>query len=114
MRRQVTYTVDIYAIPDDTRRIMKKTMMYLTDDLHRFLAREAADRETSMAAIAREAIGEYRARLTAAAPRGVDSLIGIVVDDDAATDFSERVDEVLAESVSDEVAWERETDLGAD
>jgi len=90
---------------------MKKTMMYLTDELHRFLVREAADRGIAMAEVAREAIGEYRARQLAARPLGVDSLIGVVVDDDAATDLAERVDEVLAESVSADAAWERETDL---
>jgi hypothetical protein len=90
---------------------MKKTMMYLTDELHRFLVREAADRGISMAEVAREAIGEYRARQLAVRPLGVDSLIGVVVDDDAATDLAERVDEVLAESVSADEAWERETDL---
>jgi hypothetical protein len=90
---------------------MKKTMMYLTDELHRFLVREAADRGISMAEVAREAIGEYRTRQLGARPRGVDSLIGVVVDTDKATDLAERVDEVLAESVSTEAAWERETDL---
>lgn len=86
--------------------------MYLTDELHRFLVREAADRGVSMAEVAREAIGEYRVRQLAARSRGVDSLIGVVVDGDAATDLAERVDEVLAESVAADAAWERVTDLG--
>lgn len=88
--------------------------MYLPEELHRFLAREAAERKTSMAEIAREAIGEYRAHRLAAGPRGVDSLIGVVHDDDETTDLAERVDELLGEQVADDAAWERESGLGAD
>ena len=88
--------------------------MYLPEELHRFLAREADARGTSMAEIAREAIGEYRARLAVERRPSVEALVGVVVDDDAATDLAERVDEVLAGHVADDAAWERETGLGTD
>lgn len=82
--------------------------MYLPEDLHRFLAREAAERGTSMAEIAREAIGEYRARVRASGREGIEALIGIVHDEDPAVDIAERVDEALAEHYASDAAWGEE------
>lgn len=57
---------------------MKKTMMYLPEEMHRFLVRESAARDVSMAEIAREAISEYRTRRESESPPSVGALIGVV------------------------------------
>jgi hypothetical protein len=78
---------------------VKKTMMYLPEDMHRWLAGEAEARGTSMAEIVREAVGEYQAKTgTAATPkRGVAAFIGLIDDPDGPTDLVERMDEYEAE-----------------
>ncbi len=76
---------------------MKKTMMYLPDDLHRFLVREAAARGSSMAEIAREAITQYRARTAEAEGSQVAALFGVLSDTDPATDLAMHVDDTLEE-----------------
>jgi hypothetical protein len=91
---------------------MKKTMMYLPDDMHRYLAREAADRGVSMAEVAREAIAQYRTRRATEAAPGLDALVGVLNDGDAArTDFAHTVDETLAEYYAEGGAWEQENGL---
>lgn len=76
---------------------MKKTMMYLPEDLHRFLVRESADRGVSMAEIAREAIGQYRADREEQTHHGVRAIFGVLTDDDEATDLALTIDDTLAE-----------------
>jgi hypothetical protein len=78
---------------------MKKTMMYLPEDMHRWLAGEAEARGVSMAEIVREAVGEYQAKgETAETPKlGVASLIGLIDVPDGPTDLVERMDEYEAE-----------------
>lgn len=71
-------------------------MMYLPDDLHRFLSQEAKRQGSSMAEIAREAIGQYRSARVASGP-GVAALFGVLTDDDPATDLSLHVDDSLDE-----------------
>jgi len=71
--------------------------MYLPDDLHRFLARESAQRGVSMAEIAREAIGQYRAHREEQAHHGVEAIFGVLTDSDEATDLALTIDETLAE-----------------
>lgn len=78
--------------------------MYLPDDLHRFLSQEAERQGSSMAAIAREAIGQYRSAQVAQGS-GVASLFGVLTDEDPATDLSLHVDDVLGNHY-------RHTDLG--
>ena len=84
---------------------MKKTMMYLPDDLSRFLAQEASARGVSMAEVAREAISEYRA---ARKPTGVGAIIGVIEDDDGPADMSERVDELLDSYYAPGGKWDQE------
>lgn len=69
--------------------------MYLPEELHRFLAAEAASREISMAEVAREAISEYRARAQAERPKGVRKLIGIIGEDAPASDVANELDAPL-------------------
>ncbi|MDP2183825.1 MAG: CopG family transcriptional regulator [Actinomycetota bacterium] len=85
---------------------MKKTMMYLPDDLHRFLVRESAERGVSMAEIAREAIGEYRAQREEQVHRGVQAIFGVLADDDEATDLALTIDQTLAEYFGEGGAFE--------
>jgi len=80
--------------------------MYLPDDLHRFLARESAERGISMAEVAREAIGEYRAHREEQTHRGVAAILGVLNDDDEATDLALTVDETLAEYYGEGGAFE--------
>lgn len=87
---------------------MKKTMMYLPEEMHRYLAREGAERGVSMAEIAREAIAEYRARGAADAATCVSSILGVLTDDDPATDLALRVDETLDAYYVEGGAWDRD------
>lgn len=99
-------SVGEYAYP-----AMKKTMMYLPDDMHRYLAREASERDTSMAEVAREAIAEYRARRTAEKGAGASGLAGCVTDDLPDTDLASQVDEGLAEYFGACGGWEQGSGL---
>jgi hypothetical protein len=74
---------------------MKKTMMYLPDDLHRFLVREAAARGSSMAEIAREAITQYRARAAEEEGSQVAAIFGVLTDEDTATDLATSIEDTL-------------------
>jgi hypothetical protein len=87
---------------------MKKTMMYLPDDMHRYLATEAASRGVSMAEIAREAIAHYRAQAASAATADVSAIVGIVAEQGALTNDAVRVDEVLASYYEPGAAWDEE------
>lgn len=87
---------------------MKKTMIYLPDELHRWLVREAEGRGTSMAALVREAVSEYRVGGSAEEPRGIAAFIGLIDDPDGPTDVSERVDEYLAEYYREGGQWDQE------
>lgn len=80
--------------------------MYLPDDLHRFLAREAEERGTSMAQVAREAIAQYRARREDSRPTGVAAIVGVIDDADPSADLSAQVDETLEEHYGPDGGWE--------
>lgn len=93
---------------------MKKTMIYLPDDVHRYLTREAAERGTSMAELVREAVAEYRtARGTEEEVTGIDALIGCL--DDSDFEFphnsSMSVDEVLDDYYAPGGLFEQENGL---
>lgn len=90
---------------------MKKTMMYLPDDMHRFLANEADERGVSMAHIAREAIAEYRSVREAERPVRVSALFGVIDDSETADDLALSVDATLAEHYAEEGLWEQENGL---
>lgn len=90
---------------------MKKTMMYLPDDMHRYLARESSERGVSMAEVAREAIAQYRARRAEERPPDVASLFGVIDDDLTRTDLAGTIDETLADHYAEGGAWEREHGL---
>lgn len=83
---------------------MKRTMMFLPDELHAFLAEDAAERGVSMAEVAREAISEYRARRAGDAGDPL-SIAGLWDEPGGPDDLSERVDEALAELADDEEPW---------
>lgn len=85
--------------------------MYLPDDLHRYLAREASVRGTSMAEVAREAISEYRARRAAEETTGASALMGCLTDDLPDTDLASEVDEGLAEYYGVGGRWEQDSGL---
>ncbi|MDZ4168780.1 MAG: CopG family transcriptional regulator [Coriobacteriia bacterium] len=90
---------------------MKKTMMYLPEELHAFLAEEAQRRGSSMAEIAREAIAEYRAHTEKPATTNYLAIVGVIEDDDPATDLSMRVDEILADYFRPGGEWDQEHGL---
>jgi DNA processing protein len=71
---------------------MKKTMMYLPEELHRFLAEEASRRGVSMAEIARDAISTYRAGCSEMKDVGLSPIIGVLSSPDAQTNDAERID----------------------
>ncbi len=83
-------------------------MMYLPDEMHRYLAREAKGRGVSMAEVAREAISYYRASHGDARTSSVEALVGALGDDVADPEMSVRVDETLAEYFAQDGDWERE------
>ena len=87
---------------------MKKTMMYLPEDMHRYLATESASRGVSMAEIAREAIAQYRTRASASAKTDISAVIGIVGESGPCTDDASRVDEVLDEYYATGGTWDEE------
>ena len=94
---------------------MKKTMMYLPDELHRYLAREAKARGSSMAEIAREAIAEYRGRHADSGTAAVGAIFGVLSDNDASTDLATSVDETLEGYYAPGGTWESEhRDASAD
>jgi len=107
---RVTYIVDIYPMTAQTRR-MKKTMMYLPEEMHDFLSEEAGRRGVSMAEVAREAIAEYRARSETPPKHNYTAIVGIIDDDDGPTDISERVDEYMAEYYKVGGTWDQEHGL---
>lgn len=90
---------------------MKKTMMYLPEELHAFLAEEAERRGSSMAEIAREAIAEYRARTEASSKKDYMAIVGVIEDDGPETDLCMRVDEILAEYFKPGGEWDQEHGL---
>jgi hypothetical protein len=92
---------------------MKKTMMYLPDDMHRYLAREASERGISMAEIAREAIGQYRLRRAEELQPDVGALVGVLEDGIAVKDSATSIDETLAEYYGEGGAWEQANGLAA-
>jgi len=91
--------------------VMKKTMMYLPEEMHAYLAEEAKKRGVSMAEIAREAIGEYRARAEAEPRLNLDAFIGIIDEPGPRTDDAERVDELLEEYCRVGGKWDQEHGL---
>ncbi|MDH4140187.1 MAG: ribbon-helix-helix domain-containing protein [Coriobacteriia bacterium] len=92
-------------------RLMKKTMMYLPEELHRFLAEEAERRGVSMAEIAREAIGEYRTRSETTPKHNYMAIVGIIDVPGPPTNDSERVDEILDEYYKVGGKWDQEHGL---
>lgn len=100
--------VDIYAARADTGR-MRKTMMYLPEDMHDFLSEEADRRGVSMAEVAREAIAEYRARAETPRTTNYMAIVGVIDDaDDGITDYATRIDEYLAEYYKAGGKWDQE------
>ncbi|MEI8083710.1 MAG: hypothetical protein WCI74_17880 [Actinomycetes bacterium] len=94
---------------------MKKTMMYLPDEMHRYLARTAEGRRSSMAQITREAIAEYRERHADTGTTAIGVLFGVLADDNASTDLAVSVDETLEGYYAQDGAWEGEhLDASAD
>ena len=87
---------------------MKKTMMYLPEEMHRYLSTEAASRGVSMAEIAREAITQYRANASSQAPADVSAIVGIVGGSGPPTDDASRVDEILGEYYAQGGTWDEE------
>jgi hypothetical protein len=87
---------------------MKKTMMYLPDEMHGYLVREADERGVSMAEIAREAISQYRAAHESGVVRDYSVLIGIVNEPGEITDAASQVDEVLDGYFAVKSEWDQE------
>ncbi|MHB1341648.1 MAG: ribbon-helix-helix domain-containing protein [Coriobacteriia bacterium] len=90
---------------------MKKTMMYLPEEMHAFLAEEAENRGVSMAEIAREAIAEYRTKSETKPRYNLDAFIGIIDEPGLETDIAEHVDEYLAEYYKVGGGWDQEHGL---
>lgn len=90
---------------------MKKTMMYLPEDMHRYLSAEAARTGVSMAEIAREAIAQYRASHETAPAYDLDAIIGVIDASGSPTDDAERIGDALSEYYAPGGAWERENGL---
>ncbi len=76
---------------------MKKTMIYLPEEMHRYLTVEAGRRGVSMAELAREAIAHYRTEHAAEPAVTLDALFGSVQDTDPADDLALHIDEVLTD-----------------
>lgn len=90
---------------------MKKTMMYLPEEMHRFLAAEADRRGVSMAEIAREAIAEYRTKAENDSGYDLEAFIGVIAEPGLPTDDSEHVDELLDEYYKVGGKWDQEHGL---
>lgn len=103
--------VDIYGAGTHAAAVMKKTMMYLPEELHRYLADEAGRRGVSMAEIAREAIAEYRTRTEEAPAHNYMAIVGIINDGDEETDYASHIDEYLAEYYAPGGKWDQEHGL---
>ncbi len=82
--------------------------MYLPEELHRYLAREAESRGTSMAEIAREAIAEYRTTHAEERAVSISALVGCIEDARPESDLALHVDDGLAEYFEPDGEWERE------
>ena len=88
---------------------MKKTMVYLPEDMHRFLTEEAERRGTSMAELVREAVAEYRTSSEAADSKsGLEALVGCLPSTGETTDIANNVDGVLADYFSPGGMWDQE------
>lgn len=88
---------------------MKKTMMYLPEEMHAYLAEEAERRGVSMAEIAREAIAEYRSQHQSARKLDLSPIIGIIGGEGGpVTNDAERVDEILDEYYARGGLWDQE------
>lgn len=85
--------------------------MYLPDEMHRYLTREASERGVSMAEVAREAIGFYRAHRAEALQPNVSALFGAIADDLSADDLALAIDSGLAEHFAEAGTWERDNGL---
>ncbi|TLM78051.1 MAG: ribbon-helix-helix protein, CopG family [Actinobacteria bacterium] len=93
---------------------MKKTMIYLPDDLHRYLVREAGERGVSMAEVVREAVAEYKTQRHAEkGVVGIEALIGCLDGEglEFPADSSMSVDEVLDDYYAPGGLFERENGL---
>lgn len=90
---------------------MKKTMMYLPEEMHDFLSEEAERRGVSMAEVAREAIAEYRARTEAPPKYDLDAFIGIIDEPGGPTDDVDHIDEIMAEYYKVGGKWDQEHGL---
>lgn len=87
---------------------MKKTMMYLPEEMHAFLVQEAEKRGVSMAELAREAIAEYRTKAETKPRYNLDAFIGIMDEPGPPTNDSEHVDELLNEYYKVGGKWDQE------
>lgn len=76
---------------------MKKTMMYLPEEMHRYLADQADHRGISMAEVVREAITHYRTANEQEPVVTLDALFESVQDTDPADDLALHIDEVLTD-----------------
>lgn len=85
--------------------------MYLPDEMHRYLAREARERGVSMAEVAREAIAQYRASREQAADADLSALVGVLGDDVVDSEMSSSIDAVFAEYFGPDGEWEQENGI---
>jgi hypothetical protein len=88
--------------------LMKKTMIYLPEEMHRYLGAEASRQSKSMAEVVREALSEYRAHAEERSAPVFSGIIATISDSDPATDVSDRVDEVLGEYFEAGADWDKE------
>lgn len=87
---------------------MKKTMMYLPEQMHAYLAEEATRRGVPMAEIAREAIAEYRTARESAPVPDITALVDAIGGDGPPMEVAARVDEALEAYFAEGSDWERE------
>jgi len=86
---------------------MKKTMMYLPDEMHAYLSRESRRRGVAMAEIAREALAAYRSAHEDAQGPALETLIGVIDEGGPLVEAASRYDELLGEGFAEGGEWER-------
>ena len=83
-------------------------MMYLPEQMHAYLAEEAARRGVPMAEIAREAIAEYRTARESAPVPDIAALVNAIGGDGPPVETAARVDETLGEYFAEGSDWDQE------
>ena len=91
---------------------MKKTMMYMPDEMHAYLAEQAKRRGISMAEVVREAVSQYRTASDATRDVDVSAILAVIEDDSPRDDLAENVDELLGEYYANGSEWDSEHGLG--